>query len=138
MGISAHSLPSPMIEVRIETLGDTAPELGVFEVNDPFRTLLRHSLGKGYGALERNSSHLGLQSRGQNFNSSPGDQAMEGHVALVMLSHSTRWAEGRGQPHVEMFSQLFPPSAGAPLPLFIPLQDVWPAPWPFLPGRLLD
>lgn len=36
-GNSACSLPSPVIEVRIETLlGEVAPDFGVFEMNDPF------------------------------------------------------------------------------------------------------
>lgn len=63
---------------------------------------------------------------------------MEGHVALVVLPHSARWDEGRGQPQSQVSSQFFSLSAGAPLPLFSLLQDVWPETWPLLAGRLLD
>lgn len=49
---------------------------------------------------------------------------MEGHVALVVLPHSARWDEGRGQPQSQVSSQFFSLSAGAPLPLFSLLQDV--------------
>lgn len=44
-----QSLPSPVIEVRIDTL---LGEL-VFEVNDPFRTLRCNSVRKGYLKLWR-------------------------------------------------------------------------------------
>lgn len=82
------------------------------------------------------AASLGFSPVGSLRTSSLGDLGMEGHGALVVLSHSARWAEVEDS---HTCRDVFPASlslAGAPLPLFIPLQDVWPATWPFLPGRL--
>lgn len=104
----------PVIEMKIETLlEEAAPD---------------------FGALERNhSSQLGLQSCGQSQNFRLGGFGY-GRACGSRAFSFCKVGEVR-QPHYVLPASLS--VAGAPLPLFIPLQDVCPATWPFLPGRLL-
>lgn len=117
-----------------------------FEINDPSSTQIqqfRKGIMEPWREVVAASRVLPKAVFRTSFSpTNPGDLGREGHVlscaTKARLLHSARQDEVRGQSHLQVSSQLFCPSAGTPLPLFVLPQDVWPEIWPFLAGRLLD
>lgn len=91
-----------------------------FEMNDPSSTQIRQ-FRKGIVEPWREvlaASKVLPKGGFQNFflHYNPRGFGQERACASMVLPHSARWDEVRGQPHLQVSSQLLCPSAGAPLP----------------------